>query len=104
MEGPIFPLSAITLRRKRRKNAAAAGLDALPQQGARHTWASAWLRQHGDIDRLVLQAGHESPTVLWNHYYQAMTPKDAAAFWAIYPPAAEERRIVAFPGRERARD
>jgi integrase len=97
MEGPIFPLSAITLRRKRRKNALAAGLDALPQQGARHTWASAWLRQHGDINKLVLQAGHESPTVMWNHYYHAMTPEAAAAFWTIYPPPAEERRIVDFP-------
>jgi integrase len=98
MEGRIFPLSAITLRRKRRRNALAAGLDAWPQQGARHTWASAWLRQHGDINQLVLQAGHESPTVLWNHYYQAMTPQDAATFWAIYPPRAGEQRIVAFPG------
>jgi integrase len=97
-EGRIFPLSAITLRRKRRRNALAAGLNAWPQQGARHTWCSAWLRQHGDIDRLVLQAGHESPTVLWNHYYQAMTPEDAARFWTIYPPTAEERRIVDFPG------
>jgi hypothetical protein len=46
----------------------------------------------------ILQGGHESPTVLWNHYYQAMTPKAAAAFWGIYPPVSEERRVVAFPG------
>jgi integrase len=96
MEGRIFPLSATTLRRKRRRNALAAGLDAWPQQGARHTWCSAWLRQHGDINKLVLQAGHESPTVMWNHYYQAMTPQDAAAFWAIYPPVREERQIIPF--------
>jgi len=25
-----------------------------------------------------------------------MTPQDATAFWAIYPPEREERRIVAF--------
>jgi integrase len=68
-EGRIFPLSAITLRRKRRRNALAVGLDAWPQQGARHTWCSAWLRAHGDINKLVLQAGHESPTTMWNNYY-----------------------------------
>jgi len=46
----------------------------------------------------VLQAGHESPTVLWNHYYQAMSPEDAAAFWNIFPPAREARQIIPFEG------
>ena len=95
-QGRIVPFSASTLRRSRRQNALAAGLSEWPQQGARHTFCSCWLRQHGDINKLVLQAGHESPQVLWDHYYQAVTPEAAAAFWAIYPPAREERRIVAF--------
>lgn len=97
LEGKVVPFSASTLRRKRRRNALAAGLAAWPQQGARHTYCSCWLRQHGDINKLVLQAGHESATVLWNHYYQAVSPEAAAAFWAIYPPEREGRRIVAFP-------
>jgi hypothetical protein len=67
-----------------------------PQQGARHTFCSAWLRQHGDINKLVIQAGHESPAVLWNHYYQTMSPKDAMAFWNIFPPAREARQIIPF--------
>ena len=97
-EGRIVPFSLSTLRRKRRRNALAAGLKAWPQQGARHTYCSAWLRQHGDINKLVLQAGHESPTVLWNHYYQAMSPQDAAAFWNIFPPTCEARQIIPFEG------
>jgi integrase len=97
LEGRIVPFSASTLRRKRRRNALAAGLAAWPQQGARHTYCSCWLRQHGDINKLVLQAGHESAQVLWNHYYQAVSSDAAAAFWAIYPPQKKERRIVAFP-------
>ena len=97
MEGRIVPFSASTLRRKRRRNAEAAGLSAWPQQGARHTYCSCWLRQHGDINKLVLQAGHESAQVLWDHYYQAVNPETAAEFWKIYPPTIEERRIVAFP-------
>ena len=96
-EGSVVPFSSSTLRRKRRRNALTAGLTQYPAQGARHTFCSCWLRQHGDINKLVLQAGHESPTVMWNHYYQAVTPEAAAAFWAIYPPATGERRIVSFP-------
>ena len=92
-EGLIIPFSASTLRRKRRRNAQVAGLEAWPQQGARHTYCSAWLRQHGDINKLVIQAGHESPMVLWNHYYQAMSPEAAGAFWNIFPPAREPRQI-----------
>jgi integrase len=98
VDGRITPFSASTLRRKRRRNALAAGLTEWPQQGARHTYCSCWLAQHGDINGLVIQAGHESPAIMWNHYYQAVTPEAAAAFWSIFPPAAEERRIVQFSG------
>ncbi len=98
MNGHIVPFSASTLRRKRRLNAMSAGIQEWPQQGARHTWASCWLRQHGDINKLVLQGGWESVSVVWDHYYQAVTPAIAAAFWNIFPPLAEERRIVAFAG------
>jgi integrase len=95
-DGFIVPFSASTLRRKRRRNGRAAGLGTWPQQGARHTYCSAWLRQHGDINKLVLQAGHESPTVMWNHYYQAMSPEDATAFWNIFPPVCERRQVIPF--------
>jgi integrase len=96
MEGLIVPFSASTLRRKRRLNAMSAGLQEWPQQGARHTWASCWLREHGDINKLMLQGGWNSVDVVWSHYYQAVTPATAAAFWNIFPPLTEERRIVAF--------
>jgi integrase len=97
MDGRITPFSTSTLRRKRRRNALAAGLAEWPQQGARYTYCSCWLAQHRDINGLVIQAGHESATIMWNHYYQAVTPEAASAFWNIFPPATEEeRRIVAF--------
>jgi integrase len=95
MEDRIVPFSASTLLRKRRRNALAAGITEWPQQGARHTWCSCWLAQHGDINGLVIQAGHESATVMWNNYYQAITPEAAAAFWNIFPPPSEDRRICA---------
>jgi integrase len=95
-DGRITPLSASTLRRKRRRNALTAGLDEWPQQVARHTYCSCWLAQHGDIDELVLQAGHESASIMFARYYQAITPEAAASFWNIFPPLREEQRIVAF--------
>lgn len=97
VDGRLVPFSASTLRRKRRQNALAAGILVWPQQGARHTFCSCWLRQHGDINRLVLMAGHESAQVLWDHYYQAVTSEVAAEFWETYPPRSEERKIVSFP-------
>jgi integrase len=97
MEGRIVPFSASTLLRKRRRNALAAGITEWPQQGARHTWCSCWLAQHGDINGLVIQAGHESATVMWNNCYQAVTPEAVAAFWSIFPQPAAECRIVAVP-------
>jgi integrase len=96
MEGRIIPFSWSTLRRKRDKLEARVGLAGWPQDGTRHTWASAWLRHHGSIDKLVIQAGHDSPTTMWNHYYQAMTSEDATAFWNIYPPARGARQIIPF--------
>jgi integrase len=44
MDGRITPFSASTLRRKRRRNALAAGLAEWPQQAARHTWFHAGWR------------------------------------------------------------
>jgi integrase len=95
-EGLVVPFSASTLRRKRRRNYRAAGMFSWPQQGARHSYCSFTLARDGDINRLVLQAGHESPTVMWNRYYKACTPADAAAFWNIFPPAEKERKVIAF--------
>jgi hypothetical protein len=46
------------------RNARAARLTGWPQQGARHNYCSAWLARHGDINKLVLQAGHETPPVM----------------------------------------
>jgi hypothetical protein len=33
---------------------------------------------------------------MWNHYYQTMSPADAATFWNIFPPLREERQIIPF--------
>jgi integrase len=55
------------------------------QDSMRHSYASYWLAQNGDINRLTLQLGHTSPTMLWKHYHRASTKKDAAFYWSITP-------------------
>ncbi|MEY2493529.1 MAG: hypothetical protein QOJ45_21 [Verrucomicrobiota bacterium] len=44
---------------------------------------------HNDVGRLCLLLGHTSPTMLWKHYYKAVTKKRAIAFWLIEPPAVD---------------
>jgi hypothetical protein len=57
------------------------------QQGMRHSYCSYWLALHNDIDRLVLQSGHESKEVMWRSYYRAATKAQAEKFWSIEPKA-----------------
>jgi hypothetical protein len=52
------------------------------QQGMRHSFCSYWLAFHEDIDRLVIQSGHESKEVMWRNYYRATTKAKAEKFGA----------------------
>ncbi len=61
----------------------------------RHSFASNWLAEHGDINRLTLQMGHESTDMLFRHYNRTCKRKDAAKYWQIMPsPSARGRKIV----------
>ncbi len=73
----------------------AAGLEAWVQDVMRHSFASNWLAEHGDINRLTLQMGHESTDMLFRHYNRTCKRKDAAKYWQIMPsPSARGRKIV----------
>jgi integrase len=103
IEGLIVPFKTGELRDHHRENwARVAGVtkDGKPrrrwiQQGARHSFCSYWLAQHGDIDRLVILSGHESKEVMWNSYYRAATKDTAEKFWSIKPPKAV-KNVIAF--------
>jgi integrase len=86
--GRVTPLS--NLRSRLRAVRKAAGLDDWTQDVMRHSYASFWLAQHGDINRLTLQMGHESARMLWKHYHKAAKRKDAGLFWKIGPRDAAE--------------
>jgi integrase len=97
LEGLVAPFSASLLRKKHRANYRAAGIKTWIPQGARHSFCSYWLKQHGDdVDRLVILSGHQSREILWRHYYRACTKREALAFWSIEPPDHAQTKIVDF--------
>jgi integrase len=86
-EGPVVPFSLEALRRRRRQAQAAAGISRWISSGMRHTYCSCWLAKHKDVNRLVLESGHDSPDTMWRHYHRGVTEAEADRFWAIMPPA-----------------
>jgi integrase len=92
--GGVTPTS--NLRNRLRKIREAAGLAEWTQDVMRHSYASYWLAEHSDINRLTLQMGHESADMLWKHYNKASKRKDAALYWKIMPPVSTNAKIVAF--------
>ncbi len=86
VEGKIVPFSFNVLRKKRRKNRVGADITHWIQQGLRHTYCSAWLAAHKDVNQLVLQSGHTDPETMWAHYHRGITEAEAKAFWSIRPP------------------
>jgi len=71
----------------------AAGLTEWEQDVMRHSYASYWLAEHSDINRLTLQMGHESAGMLWKHYHKASKRKDAERYWKITPRDVGEKIV-----------
>ena len=63
------------------------------QDVMRHSYASYWLAQHGDINQLTLQMGHENPDMLWKHYHKASKRKDAQSYWKIMPCEVRQKIV-----------
>jgi hypothetical protein len=74
----------------------AAGIENWPRQGTRHR--SNWLTKHKDINKLVLQSGHDSVDTMWRHYHRGATEADAKKFWVIVPKA-RKANTAAFAAR-----
>jgi integrase len=92
--GGVTPMS--NLRSRLREIRKAAGLNHWTQDVMRHSYASYWLAQHGDINRLTLHMGHESAHMLWKHYHKAAKRKDAERYWRIIPSPPVGEKLVAF--------
>jgi integrase len=92
-QGPIVTYNYSELRMHRTTNRTAAGIKHWPQQGMRHTYCSNWLAEHKDINKLVLQSGHDSVDVMWRHYHRGTTEAVAKKFWAIRPSGRKSNII-----------
>jgi integrase len=84
MVGRVCPYSESHLGKRRKQNRSQAGVPMIPD-ALRHTYCSAWLAMHGDVNRLLIQSGHTSTSILFRHYYRAMPKDQAEAFWSIRP-------------------
>jgi hypothetical protein len=49
---------------------------------------------YSDVDTLCQLLGHKAPAMLWEHYYKAVTKKQAAAFWKIDPPKPSRMKLA----------
>jgi integrase len=95
--GRIMDWDPEKLRDHRTANRKAAGIERWIQQGMRHTYCFAWLAMHGDVNKLVLQSGHDSVDTMWRNYHRGTTKAEAERFWRIRPPKRTgSRKIVPF--------
>src|SRR5260370_5177229 len=67
--GKVVPFTSTALRTHRRANWKAPGVVRWPQQAMRHSYCSNWLAGHGDVNKLVLQSGHDSADTMWRNYH-----------------------------------
>jgi len=64
-----------------------------PQNALRHGFGSYHLAHFNDVNALALEMGN-SPEMIFNHYRELVTPKDAERYWNIRPAGRRTRKIV----------
>lgn len=87
-KGEQIAPAPMTLRRRMNAVKKAAGLTKWPPDVARHCFASAHLALHSDIQKTCLELGHTSPQMLFTHYRNLMSAKQAADYFSIRPADA----------------
>ena len=109
LAGPVFPLST----RKQRKGEVsgqiyrkgfeaartAAKIEAWDESTLRHCFGSYRYSSISDLARVAAEMGHTKTSTTLNHYVNARTPEDAAAFWAVVPGGAKPGKVVTIPSR-----
>jgi integrase len=95
-EGPVVTLSQDQLRKQRRALCKDTGVVWI-QQGMRHSFCSNWLAIHEDVNRLVLQSGHDSVDTMWRRYHRGTRKEEAEKFWNIVPAKRPRgRKVIPF--------
>ena len=62
-----------------------AGITEWLQNAARHSYASYHMEAVGDAGKTALQMGHVDQRVIYDHYFELVTPKVAKIYWSIVP-------------------
>lgn len=93
--GKVVPLTPDVLHKRMHAIADIHGVPVI-KHGPRHAFASYWLAEHGDVDRLCLALGHESPDMTFRHYAKAATKREAKQFWKITPKRIQGGKIIEF--------
>jgi integrase len=84
MVGRVCPFSDSAIARRRGAMCKAVGVTWL-KDGPRHTFCSAWLAKHKNVDRLREISGHTDTRTLFKHYNRTMRETDADQFWTLVP-------------------
>lgn len=100
LEGPI--VRTANLRTRLRALRKKAKFKKWPQDILRHTYASNHLAAKENLDGLLLNLGHSSTKMLWKHYHQAVTKKNAKQFWSLYPGGGKGGRSPSKPPKKAA--
>ena len=70
-----------------------------PKNGLRHSYATYRLAQCQDAAKVALEMGN-TPAMIFRHYRELVTPRDAAAWWSIAPKQAAN--VMPMRGRQSA--
>jgi integrase len=95
--GPVADLDRVRVARA--QTVKAAGMKAWTTNAMRHSFASYHLAHYKDAPRTAYELGHTSPRMLYDHYDGVATPRAAAEWWQILPPA-DFGNVVAFAQQE----
>jgi integrase len=86
--GPVVPWRTYNTLRKHMRNLFKNAEVKWHQNASRHSYASYWLAEHNDINRLALHLGHIGGTeVLFTNYHRAVKRADATKYWGLVPDA-----------------
>jgi integrase len=82
----VTPLSRQELHKARKSSYAEAGYRNIPQDAARHSYASYWLAANGnDYGTLMTRMGHTTVATLKSHYLRHASLEEATAYWNLLP-------------------
>ena len=88
-KGPILPFSSYNDFRDRIRLLAKDAGVTWKQNAMRHSYASYWLEQNNDLNKLAMYLGHVGGLdVLQRFYHRSVRTKEAKAFWALRPRPA----------------